>query len=211
MGNKYSSRRNFLPSTNASPRDENNENALVSWEAYQYAKRSAVEQAEEILSLDPSGIVAAQKIAVKAWWRNKLHGSIYVVGLIALPILTLGFAFHTLRGALFPAPIAENSNLEYRAGNAAGRVLNTAWKGAKPGIAAVEVQLRQQEQSAQTQTTPASVAAPPVETAPEPVLAGSSSLVEVSNSTGGRTTQPETVATKGLDPQAQEAIEQFLK
>ncbi|MDY6781101.1 MAG: hypothetical protein SW833_00840 [Cyanobacteriota bacterium] len=209
MGNKYSSRRNFLPPTDTSHR-EDNENALVSWEAYQYAKRSAVEQAEEILSLDPSGIVAAQKIAVKAWWRNKLHGSIYVVGLVALPILTLGFAFHTLRGALFPAPIAENSNLEYRAGNGVGRALNTAWKGAKPGIAAVEVQLRQQNQSAPTQTTPAATVAPS-QPAPEPVLARSSSLVEVSNSTGGQTAQPEAVTAEGLDPQAQEAIEQFLK
>jgi hypothetical protein len=211
MGNKYSSRRNVLPPTNTSIHDENNGNALVSWEAYQYARRDAVEQAEEILSLDPSGIVVAQRIAAKAWWRNKLHGSIYVAGLIALPILTLGFAFHALRGALFPAPIAENSNLEYRAGNGFGRALNTAWKGAKPGIAAVEVQLRQQEQSGATQTVPAS-APTSVETVPEPVLTRSSSLVEVSNSTGGRAPQPaETVTTEGLDPQTQAAIEQFLK
>ncbi|MDY7015361.1 MAG: hypothetical protein SVX43_17545 [Cyanobacteriota bacterium] len=210
MGNKYSSRRNLLPPMNASS-SESNDNALVSWEAYQYARRDAVEQAEEILSLDPSGIVAAQKIAVKAWWRNKLHGSIYVVGLIALPILTLGFAFHALRGALFPAPIAENSKVEHRAGNATGRVLNTAWKAAKPGIAAVEVQLRQEGQSAATPTAPAA-ATPPVETAPEPVLTrASSSLVEVSNNAEVRASQPGGVATEGLDPQSQQAIEQFLK
>lgn len=187
-----------------------NDNALVNWEAYQHARHDAVAQAEEILSLDPSGIVAAQKIAVKAWWRNKLHGSIYVVGLIALPILTLGFAFHAIRGALFPAPIAENSNLEYRAGNTVGRALNTTWKGLKPGIAAVEVQLRQGEQPIQTQSTSTVSNAAPA--APETVpTRASSRLLEVANKTETTVPTNNNVRTEGLDPQVQQAIEQFLK
>lgn len=210
MGNRYSSRRNnYLPPMDSSPADRGN--ALVSWEAYQIARQDAVAQAEEILSLDPSGIVAAQKIAVKAWWRNKLHGSIYLVGLIALPLLTLGFAFHAIRGALFPAPIAENSNLEYRAGNSVGRALNTTWKGVKPGIAAVEVELRQQEQltnapAARQPVTTAAAAVP--ESAP---TRASSRLLEVADRSTVPTEKNSQVSVNGLDPQAQEAIEQFLK
>ncbi|MBD2580302.1 hypothetical protein [Oscillatoria sp. FACHB-1406] len=191
----------------ASPADRGN--ALVSWEAYQIARQDAVAQAEEILSLDPSGIVAAQKIAVKAWWRNKLHGSVYLVGLIALPILTLGFGFHAIRGALFPAPIAENSNLEYRAGNSVGRALNTTWKGMKPGIAAVEVELRQQEQlTTPAARQPVTTAAATVESAP---MRASSRLLEVADRSAVPTEQKAGMSANGLDPQAQQAIEQFLK
>jgi hypothetical protein len=155
--------------------------------------------------------VAAQKIAVKAWWRNKLHGSIYLVGLIALPILTLGFGFHALRGALFPAPIAENSNLEYRAGNTVGRALNTTWKGLKPGIAAVEVQLRQEEQPVQTQSA-STVSTTAPATVPETVpTRASSRLLEVADKTGTTVPTNNSIGTEGLDPQVQQAIEQFLK
>lgn len=204
MGNKYSSRRNYLPSTDVAPTDSR-DNALVNWEAYQHARHEAIAQAEEILSLDPSGIVAAQKIAAKAWWRNKLHGSIYVAGLVLLPILTLGFTFHTIRGALFPAPIAENSNLEHRAGNSVGRALNTSWKGMKPGIAAMEVELRQQE--------PAPAARQPLTTAAAPETAptrASSRLVEVADTSAAQPNQARVSAT-GLEAQEKAAIEQFLK
>ncbi|MGD2181084.1 hypothetical protein [Lusitaniella coriacea] len=197
MANRYSSKHSSSQPQSLSY----NGNTLMDWETYQKSRREAAEQAAEILSLDPSGIITAQKIAVKTWWRNKLHGSIYLMGLIAFPIVTLGFTFHAIRASLFPAPIAQESKLEHRVGNATGRALNTTWKGLKPGIAAVEVQLRQGETSP-TRATEVNTSEPD----PLVLTRSSSRLVEVTDKGAAHTAS----ATE-LDPVVEQAIEQFLK
>lgn len=197
MANRYSSRHGSSQPQSL-PYDGN---SLMDWEAYQKSRREAAEYAAEILSRDPSGIITAQKIAAKTWWRNKLHGSIYLMGLIAFPIVTLGFTFHAIRASLFPAPIAQESKLEHRVGNATGRALNTTWKGLKPGIAAVEVQLRQGEMG-QTRATEVNTSQPD----PLVLTRSSSRLVEVADKSG-----ISSASGAELDPVVEQAIEQFLK
>jgi hypothetical protein len=175
-----------------------NPNALMSWEMMRQMHGEAVHQATEILSGSPEGVLDGLTITRKSWARNKGKGTIFLVGLIMTPILALGFLFSALTAHFFPTKIAADEPLQNRAGNAMGRLTNATWKTAKPGIANAYVQSRAEQQSQGQQ--PNGLGG---------VTVGNDRLVMTSAGSSATGNRPS--GLQRLDPEARQAVDEFLK
>ncbi|MBD2580152.1 hypothetical protein [Oscillatoria sp. FACHB-1406] len=195
MANRYASPQEQPPrDPGAQPY---NPNALVNWEMMHRFHREAVHQATEILSGSPEGVIDGLTITRKSWSRNKGKGTIFLVGLIATPILALGFLFSALSAHFFPVRIAADEPWQNRAGNAVGRLTHTTWETAKPALASAYVQSR--------------VARPPAQ--PPTVSVGNERLVMTAAGSTSTNTSTAKGASglQGLDPETRKAVEEFLK
>jgi hypothetical protein len=169
-------------------------NALMAWEQMRALHGEAVHQATEILASSPEGVIDGLTITRKSWWRNKGKGTLFLVGLIATPILVLGFLLSALSAYFFRTQVAADAPYSNRAGNAVGRVARATWETSKPAIA--EAYVRSQEQQS---------------TEPQPVTVGNERLVLTGASSSNNSTSYNASGFQGLDPQTRKAVEEFLK
>lgn len=171
-------------------------NALIDFQHYQQVKKDATHTAIHVLAMSPDGVIDASKATALTVRTHPFKGSVFLVGLITLPILAFWFIWSLIVGAFAPAQIAETAPLPQRAGNAVGRFTNAvataSWEVAKPGLGvAFASYYAGQSVSVPGQSSPAQT--PP-------------GVVQVS--TLGNASQSQ---NKGLSEAQQRAIENFLK
>lgn len=128
---------------------EETTNAIQRFRGYQKERHDAVQKASNVISETSDGIATGLGIGLKSWRRNPKSGTVYVVGLILTPIVLGGILLSGLRGLFFPVPLQQNAAIPNRLGNAIGRGVRGTTQvlapATKAGIAALEIQFRQQE------------------------------------------------------------------
>lgn len=171
-------------------------NALVDFQHYQQVKEDATHTAIHVLAMSPDGVIDASKATALTVRNHPFKGSVFLVGLITLPLILFGFLWSLIVGAFAPARIAETAPVPQRMGNAVGRfthgVATASWTVAKPGLGtAFAGYYAGQSASVNGQSTPA-------QTLPGVVQVSSFSSSSESLNTG-------------LSEEQQRAIEGFLK
>lgn len=172
-------------------------NALVDFQHYQQVKKDATHTAIHVLAMSPDGVIDATQATALTVWTHPFKGSVFLVGLITLPLIAFWFIWSLIVGAFAPARIAETAPVSQRMGNAVGRlthgVATASWEVAKPGLGvAFASYYAGQSANVNSQSTPAQT------------LPG---VVQVS-SLGNATNQTQNT---GLSEEQKRAIEGFLK
>lgn len=177
-------------------------NSLLRFQVYQNYHKQAVGHATEILSCSAEGIPDGLGISLKSWRRNPWKGSIFVAGMITLPVVGFMFVTSALTGMFIPHKLAASEPTSARAGNAVGRTINYTFNASRPGIAAAYAQ-HLQEKQARLGGYPANVGGQqPAGNLPV-LTTGNTRLVNAGSSASA------VPNAQGLDPATVQAIQNF--
>lgn len=129
------------PHDNARPNYD--PNALVDFQQYQKVKKDATHTAIHVIAMSPEGVIDGTKATALTVVKHPFTGTVFVIGLLTLPTVVVGFLIAAIAGAFAPAKIAETAPVEQRLGNAIGRATNAVtsvgWTVTKPAVGSLLV------------------------------------------------------------------------